>query len=116
MSVIAYRICFLSWSVTPLIRIGIGYSWRCLCFGFSQITTTLPFRRVVLHFAHIFFTDARTFMVLFIYFKLLQAKNNSSFSEVVCGHCYPYPIPWHYADSMNAHFAGKVANNGLAGV
>jgi len=36
---------------------------RCLCFGFSQITRTTPWRRIILHFGHIFFTDGLTFMV-----------------------------------------------------
>jgi hypothetical protein len=32
--------------------------WR----GLSQITRTTPRRRITLHFAHIFFTEALTFM------------------------------------------------------
>jgi hypothetical protein len=31
--------------------------------GFSQITRTTPLRRMILHFAHIRFTDGLTFMI-----------------------------------------------------
>jgi hypothetical protein len=34
-----------------------------LCRGFSQITITRPRRRMTLHFSHIGFTEARTFIV-----------------------------------------------------
>jgi len=40
----------------------IVYPWRCLCFGFSQITRTTPFRRMILHFSQIAFTDGLTFI------------------------------------------------------
>jgi len=39
----------------------VGYPWRCLCFGFSQITRTTPWRLMILHLSHIFFTDGLTF-------------------------------------------------------
>jgi hypothetical protein len=44
---------------TPLGR----HPCRCLCFGLSQITRTTPLRRTILHFEHILFTEARTFIV-----------------------------------------------------
>ena len=34
----------------------------CLCFGFSQITITRPFRLMILHFSQIGFTLGRTFI------------------------------------------------------
>ena len=34
----------------------------CLCLGFSQITMTLPFRLMILHFSQIGFTEALTFI------------------------------------------------------
>jgi hypothetical protein len=39
------------------------YPCFCLCFGFSQITMTLPLRLMTLHFSQIGFTDGLTFMV-----------------------------------------------------
>jgi hypothetical protein len=33
-----------------------------LCFGFVQITITVPFLRIKRHFVQIFFTEERTFI------------------------------------------------------
>src|SRR3954452_11959165 len=38
------------------------YPCRCLCRGFEQMTSTAPWRRMILHFSHIGLTDGRTFM------------------------------------------------------
>jgi len=35
-----------------------------LCFGFSQMTKSLPLRFTILHFAHRFRMDGDTFMLL----------------------------------------------------
>jgi hypothetical protein len=40
------------------------YPCRCLCFGFVQITLTTPLRWMILQLSHIFFTEARTFILL----------------------------------------------------
>ena len=40
-----------------------NYPWRCLCFGFSQITLILPFLLMILHFSQMGFTDDLTFIV-----------------------------------------------------
>ena len=42
----------------------IHYPCLCLCFGFSQITLTLPFLLMTLHFSQIGFTDDLTFTVI----------------------------------------------------
>ena len=39
----------------------INQPWRCLCFGFSQITLIDPFLLMILHFSQIGFTDDLTF-------------------------------------------------------
>jgi hypothetical protein len=40
------------------------YPWRCLCFGFEQMTITTLFRRTILHFSQRVLTDARTFIAM----------------------------------------------------
>src|SRR5919197_4591760 len=50
--------------LTPAIR-AMPYPCRCLCRGFWQMTSTRPWRRMILHFSHIGLTDGRTFMVPF---------------------------------------------------
>ena len=45
-------------------QFAINQPWRCLCFGFSQMTLMLPFLLMILHFSQIGFTDDLTFMVL----------------------------------------------------
>ena len=46
----------------PYIAPPKAYPCFCLCFGFSQITITLPLRRITLHLSQIGFTDGLTFM------------------------------------------------------
>ena len=43
----------------------VPYPCRCLWRGFEQITSTRPWRRMILHFSHIGLTDGRTFMIPF---------------------------------------------------
>src|SRR4051795_6303526 len=54
-------------TLTPAMRANSvdPYPWRCLWRGFWQMTATAPWRRMILHFSHIGFTDGRTFMVPF---------------------------------------------------
>jgi hypothetical protein len=40
------------------------YPCRCLWRAFSQITRTIPLRRMIEHLGHIFLTDERTFIDL----------------------------------------------------
>src|SRR3954452_25246271 len=44
----------------PAIR-ALDYPCRCLWRGFEQITSTAPWRRMILHFSHMGLTEARTF-------------------------------------------------------
>src|SRR3954467_6379140 len=46
----------------PAIR-AIDYPCRCLCRGFEQITSTAPWRRMILHFSHMGLTEGRTFTI-----------------------------------------------------
>jgi len=48
-------------AIVPLLADSV-YPCFCLCFGFSQITITRLPRLMILHFSHIRFTDALTFM------------------------------------------------------
>src|SRR5258708_1653124 len=50
--------------LTPAI-LAIRYPCRCLWRLFWQITSTTPWRRMILHFSHIGLTDGRTFMIPF---------------------------------------------------
>src|ERR1044071_5194744 len=50
--------------LTPEIR-AIDQPCLCLWRGFWQMTSTAPWRRMILHFSHIGLTDGRTFMVPF---------------------------------------------------
>lgn len=62
-----------------------NYPWRCLCFGFIQITITVPFRRIKRHFVQIFLTEERTFIKIFeikktcVYLHDLKNFKNSFF-------------------------------------
>src|SRR3954454_12987278 len=55
----------LSGMLIPAMRAKASYPCRCLCRGFWQMTSTRPFRRMILHFSHIGLTDGRTFMIPF---------------------------------------------------
>jgi len=46
------------------LRYWLIYPCRCLWREFSQMTRTIPLRRMTLHFVQIFFTEERTFIGL----------------------------------------------------
>ena len=54
------------------------YPWRCLCFGFSQITLIEPFLLMILHFSQIGFTDALTFIYNLSFQKRLDYDSIAS--------------------------------------
>src|SRR2546425_8758026 len=63
-----------STSIGGLRTLRLIYPWRCLCFGFSQITLTTPRRRTILHLAQILRTDERTFMATPVNSRKLKVR------------------------------------------
>ena len=68
-----------------------NYPCLCLCFGFSQITLTLPFLLMILHFSQIGFTDDLTFMsnppsILLLY-HTLRANFGHTSPETAISYC-----------------------------
>src|SRR6266550_2571711 len=55
-----------------------SYPCLWLCLGVTQMTRTAPPRLMTLHFAHIFFTDARTF-ISHSAFRTIRPRPGSSF-------------------------------------
>ncbi len=79
------------------------YPCLCLCFGFSQITRTIPLRCITLHLSQIFFTEGRTFIIFsslsvlkatlqiaFIYTGKLSARDSDRMAKA-------QPKPYHPA-------------------
>ena len=58
-------------TVSVLPTVMLSQPCFCLCFGFSQMTMTLPLRRMILHFSQIGFTDGRTFMCCYLLLKMM---------------------------------------------
>ncbi len=56
--------------------------WRCLCFGFSQITRILPFLLMILHFSQIGFTDDLTFTLNLL--SLTSLKKTVLYHNTAC--------------------------------
>src|SRR5207237_6359620 len=93
---------------TPAMR-AIGYPCRCLCRGFSQMTRTRPWRRITLHFSHIFLTLGRTFMWL-----SLVAVGDASPAQVVGGELDLHPVAREDADVVHANLPGDVGEHLVA--
>src|SRR5947209_17952122 len=83
---------------TPAIRatlLGLLYPCRCLWRGlFEQMTWTTPWRRMILHRSHIFFTDGLTFIALL----LAVPVHDPSPGEVVRAELDKHPIAREDAD------------------
>ena len=68
---------------------------------------TFPFRRMILQFSQIFFTDARTFIVL--PFQLLfVAIRNSAFGQIVRREFHRDLVSDKNLDIVHPHFPGDV--------
>src|SRR5262245_54907931 len=79
---------------------------RCLWRGFSQMTMTRPWRRITLHFSHIFLTLGRTFIVL----SLVAVRDPTSV-EVVRGQLDLDLVPREDPDVVHAHLPGDVGQH-----
>src|SRR5437870_11483073 len=93
---------------TPEIRAKSSYPCRCLWRGFEQMTITRPWRRITLHFSHIFLTLGLTFMFL------LVPVGDPTSAEVVGRELHLHPVPREDADVVHAHLAGDVGQHLVA--
>src|SRR3990170_394072 len=84
------------------------YPWRCLCFGFSQITRTTPFLRMTLHLTQNFRTDGLTFIFVP---SSLRSVGDPAPCQVVRRQLNGYPIPRQYLYEMHPHLAGDVSEH-----
>src|SRR5271168_2525901 len=85
------------------------YPWRCLCFGFEQITRTTPRRWITLHLSQIFFTDERTFISWPL--SLLVPVRDAPAGQVVGRKLHGHPVARQDADKILPHLAGNVRQN-----
>src|SRR6476660_4388404 len=105
---------------TPAIR-AIGYPCRCLCFGFVQMTITVPWRRITLQLSQRAFTEARTFNASSIDLAgaggaavwSLQAVGDSTSGEVVWRELHADPIAGQDPDEVHPKLAADVGQDAM---
>ena len=56
--------------------------WRCLCFGFEQITIILRFLRIKRQLIQIFRTEARTFIKFYKKVNIIKTSFNAIFISI----------------------------------
>src|SRR6266545_117776 len=98
---------------TPAIRAtrAPSYSCRCLCRGFVQMTRTRPWRRMILHRSHIFFTDGRTFIVRTS--PSFVAVHDPAARQIVWRQFNQHPVPWEDPDVVHPHLSRDVSQNAV---
>ena len=89
--------------------------WRCLCRGFSQITMTLPWRRITLHLSQIFFTLGLTFIESLSSVRtercLLVAVDDATSTEVIWRKLYNNAVLWEDTDVVLTHLAADMSEH-----
>src|SRR3954447_1536468 len=96
----------------PAIR-AIRQPCRCLCLGFSQMTITVPWRRMTLQLSHRVLTDALTFTG-FLDLLLLQAVGDPTPREVVGRQLHADPVPGQDPDEVHPELAADVRKDAMA--
>src|SRR6266511_5604013 len=96
---------------TPAIRATRApfYPCRCLCRGFVQMTRTRPWRRMILHRSHIFFTDGRTFIARTS--PSLVAVHDPAARQVVRRQLYQNSVPREDPNVVHPHLPRDVSQN-----
>src|SRR5581483_9143127 len=87
---------------TPEIR-AMPQPCRCLWRGIVQMTRTAPWRRITLHFSHIFLTDGRTFTTC-----SLVPVGDATTAQVVRSELDLHTIAGKDADVVHAHLPRDV--------
>src|SRR5512132_4007692 len=76
------------------------------------MTRTVPWRRITLHFSHIFFTEGRTFTVPFLLVSsLLVAVGDATPAEVVGGELDLHAVAGENPDVVHPHLPGDVCEH-----
>ena len=83
----------------------------CLCFGFSQITMTLPLRLMTLHFSHMGLTLGLTFIVVNL---LLASPGDAAARQIVRRHLNRNLVTGEDSDKVHPELAGNMRQNGVS--
>ena len=78
----------------------------CLCFGFSQITMTLPLRLMTLHFSHMGLTLGLTFIVVNL---LLASPGDAAARQIIRRH-----LNREDSDKVHPELSGDVRQDDVA--
>src|SRR6266545_3183164 len=73
------------------------------------MTRTRPWRRMILHRSHIFFTDGRTFIVRTS--PSLVAIHDPAARQVIWRQLNQHPVPWEDPDVVHPHLSRDVSQN-----